>query len=367
LRTRRVHGSVRAWLFTIARNAAIDHLRRQRTTPFSHLVTAEGEEWEPDLPATGPEAQPDETARRSELAELVWQAARGLNPSDYALLDLSLRHDLTPVELAQVIGVRRGAINTRLSRLRDALEEGLTTLLLARWGRRDCPELDEILGSVELPAGLTPQVRRAVARHVERCAICQKNRRKVVSAADLLPALAPILPSTDVRAGLDAVIQRALATPAPSGLGATLSTWRHWLLGSGVGKAVLGAAVLMLAVGVGAGWFAFGTTTVTVTTRDCPPLALHWSGVAATGARLFNVPERFVPGEAASVRLPAGAARVDVRTEGAVIRLAGLPVELRFAVLLRDVRWDGEPLLGRGQQTLVVRRGVVHTLELVCQ
>ncbi|MDW8060579.1 MAG: sigma-70 family RNA polymerase sigma factor [Thermomicrobium sp.] len=367
LRARRIQGSVRAWLFTIARNAAIDHLRRRRTTPFSQLPTPEGEEWEPEVPASGPEAEPEETARRRELAELVWLAARGLNPADYALLDLSLRHDLTPAELAQVVGMRRGAVNTRLSRLRDALEESLTALLLARWGRGACAELDRILDGVALPGGLTPELRRSVARHVESCETCQRNRHRVASAAELLPALAPIVPTAETRAALDAAVRDGLAA-APAGVSHPLAQARNWLTGTAAGKAVLGlVAAVSLLIGATGGWLAFGTAGVTATTSGCPPLELRLGMPGAVAARLLGVPERFPPGEPQDFRLPAGTLVVTVTTEAAELRLAGVPVEIRLAAPLADVRWDGGSLLGHGTAAFQVARGSTHRLELVCR
>jgi RNA polymerase sigma factor (sigma-70 family) len=367
LRTRRVQGSVRAWLFTIARNAAIDYLRRQRTTPFSQLPTPEGEEWEPDIPASGPEADPEGTARRAELAELVWQAARGLNPQDYALLDLALRQDLTPAELAQVVGMRRGAVNTRLSRLRDALEEGFTVLLLARWGREDCDELRRLLEGVALPSGLTPQLRRTVARHVETCQVCQRNRRKVVAAADLLPALMPLVPSAELKAAWWSRLEHQLATPATLPASRRIQELRHWTTGTLAGKFALGAvaSVLVLVIAVG-GWLAFGTVEVTATTQACPPLALRLSGPAQSVARLLGVPAAFTPGEPVRFRLPAGTTTVTVTADRARLRLAGLPVEISFRAPVTEVTWDGRPLLGRGPSTLALARETPHQLELRC-
>ncbi len=367
LRARRVQGSVRAWLFTIARNTAIDSLRRQRTTTFSRLATSEGEEWEPEIPASGLEDKPEEVAQRGELAELVWQAARGLNPSDYALLDLSLRHDFSPAELAQVVGARRGTINTRLSRLRDALEESLTVLLLARWGRHDCAQLDRLLDGVELPSGLTPQLRRTVARHVEQCELCRRTRSTVATAAELLPAVAPILPTPELRTVLDATVQQALAAPAPGGLSSVIGQLRGWLTGTAPGKAVLGTiGAVVVVVGVVGGWLTFGTATVAVTTSHCPPLELEFGRSARATAWLLGVPSEFRPGEVRNFRVPAGMLTVRVAREVAEIRLAGVPVEIQLAVPLAEVTWDGQALLGRGLQELRAPRGSSHTIELTC-
>ena len=86
---------------------------------------------------------------------------------------------------------RTGTIYTRLSRARDSFEDSIAALVLMRRGREDCPELDQI---VEDAGGseFTSVLRLRILRHLRKCDICGQNRRRMVSAAELLGVLAPL-------------------------------------------------------------------------------------------------------------------------------------------------------------------------------
>src|SRR5439155_21566610 len=134
--------SVKAWLYTIARNDAIDHLRRaQRVVldPTDDDGTSMLDTW------VDPERGPEELVHDQELVSLVWKAAAALNPRQYSLLDLHLRQHLSPDELASSLGLRRDNVYVMLSRLRDSLEEAVSLLLLMQRGRHECQELDGLL------------------------------------------------------------------------------------------------------------------------------------------------------------------------------------------------------------------------------
>ena len=44
--------------------------------------------------------------------------------------------------MGETLGLNKGAVYTRLSRLRDSLEDSVTTTLLTRRGSRECERLD---------------------------------------------------------------------------------------------------------------------------------------------------------------------------------------------------------------------------------
>jgi RNA polymerase sigma factor (sigma-70 family) len=133
--------NVRAWLFAVARNASIDELRHHKRL-VRHREEDAGVALGLAAIPPDPEDDPTEAVERKELAELVWTSAAALSAKEYSLLDLHVRRGLDADEVASSLGLRRGAVYTRLTRLRNALEAAVTTTLVVRTGRDDCAELD---------------------------------------------------------------------------------------------------------------------------------------------------------------------------------------------------------------------------------
>jgi RNA polymerase sigma factor (sigma-70 family) len=109
-------GSARAWLFGIARNAALDELRRRsRTTPVDADLVDES--------AVLPEDEAEAGARR-----LAVRAALGsLHPRERELVALKFFAGLSNAELAAVLGTSETNAGSRLHRaihkLREACHE----------------------------------------------------------------------------------------------------------------------------------------------------------------------------------------------------------------------------------------------------
>src|ERR1700739_956799 len=97
---------LRPWLYAITRNEALRHLRARRR----ETVTAEM----PDV--VSGEAGPDTLAARSELADLIAQAAGGLAARDRSVLELAYRHGLDGPELAQALDVSQSNANVMVFR-----------------------------------------------------------------------------------------------------------------------------------------------------------------------------------------------------------------------------------------------------------
>lgn len=105
-------GSERAWVFGIARNAALDELRRRSRT--AALVA------EPDDPsAVGAFEEADAADRRA----TVRAALAALDPRDRELIALKFDAGLTNVEIAALLRISEANAGTRLHRAVTKLRE----------------------------------------------------------------------------------------------------------------------------------------------------------------------------------------------------------------------------------------------------
>jgi RNA polymerase sigma-70 factor, ECF subfamily len=111
------------WLFRIAGNAAIDHLRRRRvrTLPLEHPSGEDGETRAVDPPETRP--NPHEELARRRLRDALSAAIDRL-PDDYREL-ISLRHygEMPYEEIAELKGMPLGTVKNKLFRARQALRD----------------------------------------------------------------------------------------------------------------------------------------------------------------------------------------------------------------------------------------------------
>src|SRR6266540_1508311 len=143
---------LRPWLYAVARSQALRRARaRQRVAPEEDMIDR------PDT-ADGPELG---------------------------------------AELGEAMGVSASHTYVLLSRLRDQVERSLGALLVARLGRRDCPDLARLLAGWD--GRFSPLIRKRVARHVDDCDVCGERRRVVASPLALLAAVPPLPAPTTLR------------------------------------------------------------------------------------------------------------------------------------------------------------------------
>ena len=194
---------LRPWLYAVARNECYRRLRaRGLSAPLDAAMEVTSDEPGVEL---GPE--------REELRDLVVDALSGLNPSDREVIELNLRHVLDGEELADALGVSRSHAQALASRARCQFEGSLGALLVARTGREQCQELDDILAGWD--GELTLLLRKRVNRHIERCEVCGERKRRELSAAMLLS----MLPMVALPAGLREQVLRLVDDVSPVAAG----------------------------------------------------------------------------------------------------------------------------------------------------
>lgn len=117
------------WIYKIAHNAAVDHLRRTATREQSLVVGPEGDQFE--LPIESSRLSPEQESERRERRVEIETVVRAL-PGNYREL-IILRHsqDLSYEEIVEVTGLPLGTVKNRLFRAREMMrqqfvEKGIT-------------------------------------------------------------------------------------------------------------------------------------------------------------------------------------------------------------------------------------------------
>ena len=111
------------WLFSIARNLAIDHLRKQQRAS-GKASDVPGDEAGLNVPAADFES-PFFAAARSEDAKRIATALGALEPIYREALLLRLQEDLSLAEIAQVAGAPISTVSSRIYRGLSMLQASL--------------------------------------------------------------------------------------------------------------------------------------------------------------------------------------------------------------------------------------------------
>ncbi len=108
------------WIYKIASNTAIDHLRKQSvaTAPL-YLVSGDDEEFELPIPAKGP--SPERALERTERSAQIEEAISKLPPRYRELIVLRHVSELSYDEIAEVTGLPLGTVKNRIFRAREAM------------------------------------------------------------------------------------------------------------------------------------------------------------------------------------------------------------------------------------------------------
>lgn len=183
------------WLLRASRNRALNRLEKdRRAQPMDgEVMTGLHEQHHGSSTARDDLVGSNrllETAAISEARDqqnMVWAAAAALGPRDASLLDLQLRHQLSPAEIADELNMTANNARQLLFRLRDKLGDAIANHQVWRDGSPLCRELALMVDN----NNFDQKTNKVVRRHASRCDECGTERRRVVAPAKLF-ASAPI-------------------------------------------------------------------------------------------------------------------------------------------------------------------------------
>lgn len=116
------------WIFSIAKNAAVDYLRKKKAVPFSAFDNDDGSNMIAETLADSAPL-PDETTEQADTAHLLRVAMKNLSENYRAVLYLKYYSCLTFKKISELTGVPLHTAKSRhrraLAALRDAFTETL--------------------------------------------------------------------------------------------------------------------------------------------------------------------------------------------------------------------------------------------------
>jgi RNA polymerase sigma factor (sigma-70 family) len=232
--------SVRAWLYTVARNRCISLLRARRE--------------EHDLPDAGVPSTENLAAdveQRADLRDLL-DDLRTLPDDQRAALLLSELGDLTHAEVAKVIGVRAGKVKALVFQARQNL--------MASADARAIP-CHSIREEVAVASGAALR-RRHLRNHLAHCDECTAYSARVRAQRASLAAILPVVPTLAMRDSILGALGSGGAAAAGAGVGGTTA-------GLGILAANSTAAKVLVIAAIGGA--AAGGGTVAVSAIDSSP------------------------------------------------------------------------------------------------
>ena len=273
---------LKPWLYAILRNEVYRRTKkrgRALPTDFSAMGA-------PEVAAPmAPDAE-GEALSAAELGELVRSAACGLDERDQLVLELSVRQGLQGSDLAAALGVSAEQSYTLVHRMRDRVERSLGALVVARAGRKECPDLADVLRGWD--GQFTVLVRKRVARHIEHCEICERTRKKAAPLA-LLGAAPAFAAPIALRDTILAKAGTPGAAPAHSYQFDADGGFPRLLRHVRVPAVFLGAAAAVL-LGIGGGASSTISTSSTATpTSTAPATTLPAPGVLSVSRTTLDL------------------------------------------------------------------------------
>jgi RNA polymerase sigma-70 factor, ECF subfamily len=109
------------WIYKIAHNAAIDHLRRHSVR--DQILTAGVDSTRSEIAIESRRLTPEQESEREERRSEIESVVQSLPAAYRELIVLRHSHDLSYDEIAEVTGLPLGTVKNRLFRAREAMRD----------------------------------------------------------------------------------------------------------------------------------------------------------------------------------------------------------------------------------------------------
>lgn len=109
------------WIYKIAHNTAIDHLRRH--TVRDQIMTIGGDGTRSEIAIDSRRLTPEQESEREERRSEIESVVQSLPAAYRELIVLRHSHDLSYDEIAEVTGLPLGTVKNRLFRAREAMRD----------------------------------------------------------------------------------------------------------------------------------------------------------------------------------------------------------------------------------------------------
>ena len=120
--------SFSSWLYRIAKNTALDFLRKEkksRNNVSLYTENDDGEETQMEIPDNSVSSSPEQTAVRNEAKDIIYSALDEISEQHKELIVLRDIDGFSYEEIAEMLGLEYGTVKSRLFRARDALRKKL--------------------------------------------------------------------------------------------------------------------------------------------------------------------------------------------------------------------------------------------------
>ena len=117
-----------SWLYRIAKNTALDFLRKEkksRNNVSLYTENDDGEETQMEIPDNSVSSSPEQTAVRNEAKDIIYSALDEISEQHKEIIVLRDIDGFSYEEIAEMLGLEYGTVKSRLFRARDALRKKL--------------------------------------------------------------------------------------------------------------------------------------------------------------------------------------------------------------------------------------------------